>query len=238
MGTRTDAPTPETSPAAAPGPAIARTVVPRRYELVIDEAAFERWLAAIMRAPLVCFDTETTSLDPMQARIVGLSFAIEPGHAAYIPLAHRYAGVPEQLPFESVLTRLKPWFEDSQAKKIGQNVKYDQHVLANHGIALAGVAHDTMLQSYVLESHRLHDMDNLASRHLDVKTLSYAEVAGKGVSQIAFDQVAVDRAAEYSAEDADIGLRLHGALYPRIAADSELTHVYERIELPTREVLF
>jgi len=215
-----------------------RAAVAREYETIFDQAALDRWLAAIEQADLVTFDIETTSLDPMQARIVGISFAIVPGRAAYVPVAHRYAGAPLQLPLDAVLARLKPWLENPRAKKLGQNVKYDQHVLANHGIVLAGVAHDTTLQSYVLESHRLHDMDNLAWRHLDVKTLSYAEVAGKGASQIAFDQVAVDRATEYSAEDADITLQLHGALYPRIAADAELTHVYERIELPTREVLF
>ncbi|HEV8257007.1 MAG TPA: DNA polymerase I [Casimicrobiaceae bacterium] len=215
-----------------------RTAVARQYETILDQAALDRWLAAIEHADLVTFDTETTSLDPMQARIVGISFAIEPGRAAYVPVGHRYAGAPAQLPLDAVLMRLKPWLENPRAKKLGQNVKYDQHVLANHGIALAGVAHDTMLQSYVLESHRLHDMDSLAWRHLDVKPITYAEVAGKGASQIAFDQVAVDRAAEYSAEDADITLQLHGVLYPRVTADAELTHVYERIELPTREVLF
>ena len=158
--------------------------------------------------------------------------------AAYIPLAHRYAGAPIQLALDAVLARLKPWFEDPKAKKLGQNVKYDQHVLANHGIALAGVAHDTMLQSYVLESHRAHDMDSLASRHLDVKTITYAGVTGKGASQIGFEQVAVDRATEYAAEDADVTLQLHGVLYPRLAADTELERVYQDIELPTREVLF
>ena len=224
--------------AAAPDERPPRAAVARQYETILDQDALDRWLAAIERADLVTFDTETTSLDPMQARIVGISFAIEPGRAAYVPVEHRYAGAPAQLPLDAVLTRLKPWLENPRAKKLGHNVKYDQHVLANHGIALAGVAHDTMLQSYVLESHRLHDMDSLAWRHLDVKTITYAEVAGKGASQIAFDQVAVDRATEYSAEDADITLQLHGALYPRVAADAELTHVYERIELPTREVLF
>jgi DNA polymerase I len=224
--------------AASPEEQAPRAVVARHYETILDLAALDRWLAAIERADLVTFDTETTSLDPMQARIVGISFAIEPGRAAYVPVAHRYTGAPAQLPLDAVLARLKPWLENPRAKKLGHNVKYDQHVLANHGIALAGVAHDTTLESYVLESHRLHDMDNLAWRHLDVKTLTYAEVAGKGASQIAFDQVAVDRATEYSAEDADITLQLHGALYPRVAADAELTHVYERIELPTREVLF
>jgi DNA polymerase-1 len=224
--------------AAVPEERPPRAAVTRQYETILDQATLDRWLTAIERADLVTFDTETTSLDPMQARIVGISFAIEPGRAAYVPVEHRYAGAPVQLPLDTVLARLKPWLENPRAKKLGQNVKYDQHVLANHGIALAGVAHDTMLQSYVLESHRLHDMDSLAWRHLDVKTITYAEVAGKGASQIAFDQVAVDRATEYSAEDADITLQLHGALYPRVAADAELTHVYERIELPTREVLF
>ncbi len=220
---------------AAPTP---RDAVPRDYEMVIDDAAFDRWVAAIARAPLVCFDTETTGLDPLQARIVGLSFAIEPGRAAYIPLAHTYAGAPQQLPRDAVLARLKPWFENVQAGKLGQNVKFDQHMLANHGIALAGVAHDTMLESYVLESHRPHDMDSLAGRLLDVKTITYAEVAGKGASQIGFEQVAVDRATEYSAEDADITLQLHDVLRPKVAADTKLDFVYSRIEMPTREVLF
>ena len=210
----------------------------RHYETVLDQAAFERWVAAIEGADLVAFDTETTSPDPMQARLVGLSFAIVPGRAAYLPLEHRYAGAPVQLPLDAVLARLKPWFENAVAKKLGQDVKYAQHVLANHGIALAGVAHDTMLQSYVLESHRTHDIESLARRHLDVNTITYSKVAGKGSAQISFEQVAVDRATEYSAEEADITVQLHGVLYPRLAADVELDHVYHAIELPTREVLF
>ena len=224
---------------AAPPPAAPRQPAPERnYETVLDQAAFERWVAAIERADLVCFDTETTTLDPLQAQLVGVSFAFEPGHAAYIPLMHRYAGAPAQLALDTVLARLKPWFENSRAAKLGQNVKYDQHVLANHGIALAGVVHDTILQSYVLESHRPHDMDSLAWRHLDVKTITYDEVTGKGANRIGFDQVAVERATEYSAEDADVTLQLHRVLYPRIAADAELEHVYKAIEMPTREVLF
>ena len=219
-------------------PEAQRAAKDRIYETVVDDTAFAHWLERLESAQLVCFDTETTSLDPMQARIVGLSFAIEPGRAAYIPLAHRYAGVPPQLPLEDVLARLKPWFENPAREKLGQNVKYDQHVLANHGIALAGVGHDTLLQSYVLESHRPHDMDNLAWRHLDLKTISYAEIAGKGAAQIAFEQVAIDRATEYSAEDADVTLQLHRALYPRVDADAKLAFVYRNIELPTREVLF
>ena len=186
----------------------------------------------------MCFDTETTSLDPMQAKIVGLSFAVEPGLACYIPLAHRYPGAADQLPFDATLARLAPWFADPSRKKVGQNVKYDQHVLANHGLVLAGVAHDTLLQSYVLEAHRPHDMDNLAWRHLNVKTITYAEVAGKGAKQIGFDQVSIDDATAYSAEDADITLQLHGFLYPRVAADPKLDRVYTTIEMPVREVLF
>ena len=219
-------------------PEVPRPLIARDYETVLDHAAFERWLEALQRAELVCFDTETTGLDPMEARIVGLSFSIEPGRAAYIPLTHRYAGAPAQLPIEDVLRRLKPWFEDDTKKKLGQNVKYDQHVLANHGIALAGVAHDTMLQSYVLESQRPHDMDSLAWRHLGVKTITYADVAGKGAGHIGFDQVAIDKATEYSGEDADITLQLHGALYPKLEQNPQLDFIYSTIEMPTREVLF
>ncbi|HWZ73197.1 MAG TPA: DNA polymerase I [Casimicrobiaceae bacterium] len=219
-------------------PEVVRQPIAREYETVLDNATFERWLDAIQRAELVSFDTETTGLDPMEAHIVGLSFSFEPGHAAYIPLTHRYAGVPTQLPIDDVLLRLKPWFEDASRKKIGQNVKYDQHVLANYGIALAGVAHDTLLQSYVLESQRQHDMDSLAWRHLGVKTISYADVAGKGAGHIGFDQVSIDKAAEYSGEDADLTLQLHGALYPKVKQNPQLDFIYSTIEIPTREVLF
>jgi DNA polymerase-1 len=222
-------------PASVPVPS---SPLPRNYECILTWDAFERWFEKIAAAELVCFDTETTSLSPLEAKIVGLSFATTPHEAAYIPLAHRYGDAPTQLPLDAVLARLKPWFADARRAKLGQNVKYDQHVLANHGIALAGVAHDTLLESYVLESHRPHDMDNLASRHLDVKTIAYADVCGKGANQIPFDQVAVDRATEYSAEDADITLQLHQTLYPRVAEQQKLREVYERIELPTREVLF
>jgi len=229
---------PQTAAAPSAAPAVARAPVARHYETILDMAALERLIDAIAQAEIVCFDTQTTSLDPMQARIVGLSFALEPGRAAYIPLVHRYAGAPAQLPLDLVLERLKPWFENPAAKKLGQNVKYDQHVLANHGIALAGVAHDTMLQSYVLESHRPHDLDSLALRRLDVKTLSYAEVTGKGASQIGFDQVSIERATEYAAEDADIVVQLHRVQHPRVAADAGLDFVYSSIEMPTSEVLF
>jgi DNA polymerase I len=219
-------------------PEVVRQPIAREYEAVLDNATFERWLDGIQRAELVSFDTETTGLDPMEARIVGLSFSFEPGRAAYIPLTHRYAGAPTQLPIDDVLRRLKPWFEDTTKKKLGQNLKYDQHVLANYGIALAGVAHDTLLQSYVLESQRAHDMDSLAWRHLGVKTISYADVAGKGAGHIGFDQVSVDKATEYSGEDVDITLQLHGALYPKVKQNPQLDFIYSTIEIPTREVLF
>ena len=212
--------------------------VPRHYETIVDEVSLARWIEAIGRADLVCFDTETTGLDPLEARIVGLSFAVEPGHACYIPLAHRYPGAPDQLPLDATLARLARWFADPARRKLGQNVKYDQHVLANHGVQLDGVAHDTLLQSYVLEAHRPHDMDNLAWRHLNVKTITYAEVAGKGAKQIGFDQVDIADATAYSAEDADITLQLHASLYPRVAADPKLDYVYTAIELPVREILF
>jgi len=219
-------------------PEVVRQPIAREYEAVLDDAAFERMVDEMQGAELVSFDTETTGLDPMEAQIVGLSFSFEPGRASYIPLTHRYAGVPSQLPIDDVLRRLKPWFEDPTRKKIGQNVKYDQHVLANYGIALAGVAHDTLLQSYVLESQRSHDMDSLAWRHLGVKTISYADVAGKGAGHIGFDQVSIDKAAEYSGEDVDIALQLHGVLYPKVQQNPQLDFIYSTIEMPTREVLF
>ncbi|HEY2862623.1 MAG TPA: DNA polymerase I [Casimicrobiaceae bacterium] len=216
----------------------ARAPVPRHYETILDFAALDGWIDAIVRAELVSMHTETTSPDPMQARIVGLSVAIGPGRAAYIPLTHGYAGAPPQLPLDEVLARLKGWFENPAARKLGHNVKHQQHVLANHGIALAGVVDDTMLQSYVLESHRPNDLINLASRRLDLKMLSYAEVAGKGASQIGFDQVSVERATEYSAENADVTTQLHRVQQPRVSADTGLDFVYSSIEMPTRDVLF
>ncbi len=208
------------------------------YETVLDAAAFERWMSAIEHAELVAFDTETTSLDPMTAQIVGVSLALEPGAACYIPLTHRYPGAPDQLDRSVVLARLAPWLASDRQGKLGQNLKFDQHALANHGLALAGVAHDTLLQSYVLESHRAHDLDSLAWRQLDWKTLSYNEVCGKGSGQICFDQVSVERATEYSAEDVDVTLRLHHKLFPRIATDGKIERIYREIELPVREILF
>ena len=209
-----------------------------RYECILTEAQLDAWLKKIMQAELVCVDTETTGLDSMTAQLVGISFAIEAHHAAYLPLAHHYPGAPDQLKREPALQKLKPWLESVAHKKLGQNLKYDQHIFANHGIKLAGIAEDTLLQSYVLESHKPHDMDNLALRHLGVKTITYEEVAGKGAKQICFDQVAIDTATQYAAEDADITLQLHQTLSPQIKVQGRLDAVYRNIELPARQVLF
>jgi len=209
----------------------------RRYELILDEPALERWLERVMAADLVAFDTETTSLDPMTAELVGFSFSIEPGEACYIPVGHRYTGAPDQLSLVRVLERLKPWLEDASRAKVGQNLKYDTHVLENHGVRLAGVAHDTLLQSYVLEAHRNHDMDSLAARHLNRRTIRYEDVAGKGAAQIGFEQVPVDRAALYSAEDAEVTMHLHRTLHPRVSAEPALERIYRDIEIPVSRVL-
>jgi DNA polymerase-1 len=229
-------------PAAEAGSAEATAAAPRApYESVLTPAQLEKWLARIGAAPLVALDTETTSLDPMAARLVGISLAVAGEHgnlACYIPLAHRYPGVPEQLPFEATLERLKPWLQSEQHKKVGQHLKYDAHVLANHGIRLAGIGHDTMLQSYVLEAHRSHNLDDLAERHLGRTTIRYEEVCGKGASRIGFDEVALDRATEYAAEDAEVTLALHQALWPRLEKVPQLRNVYEAIEIPVSKILF
>jgi DNA polymerase-1 len=208
------------------------------YETVLRQHQLDEWLARINAAPLVSVDTETTALDPMKAQLVGIALSIEPGCSAYLPLAHRYAGVPDQLPIDSVLEQLKPWLENPARFKVGQNLKYDKHVFANHGIELNGIAHDTLLESYVLESHRPHDMDNLALRHLDAKTIKYDEVTGKGAARIDFDQVDIERATRYAAEDADITLQLHQHLYPQISTDPKLGYIYRALEMPVLDVLF
>ncbi|HMM50742.1 MAG TPA: DNA polymerase I [Burkholderiaceae bacterium] len=207
------------------------------YETVLDDEALERWIARIEAADLVAFDTETTSLDPMAAELVGLSLSIAPWEACYVPVAHRYAGAPAQLAREHVLARLRGWLEDPARAKVGQNLKYDTHVLENHGVRLAGVAHDTLLESYVLEAHRNHDLDSLAERHLGRRTVTYQEVAGKGASQIGFEQVPIERAARYAAEDADVAMHLHRTLYPRIAGHERLERIYREIEIPVSVVL-
>ena len=208
------------------------------YETLLDWPAFDAWLAKISAAELTAFDTETTGLDPMVATLVGMSFATVEGEAAYLPLSHRYADAPAQLPLSEVLAKLKPWLESETHRKLGQNLKYDAHILANHGIALAGIAEDTLLESYVLESDKSHDMDSLASRHLGLKTLTYAEVCGKGAKQIGFGEVELARPTEYAADDADITLCLHHALAAQLAAVPALAALYRDIELPTARVLF
>ncbi len=227
----------EAEPAAQPeAPSAPAAPQETRYETVLTEAQLQDWLARIDAAELTSVDTETTSLEPMRAQLVGISLCCEPGIAAYIPVAHRYQDAPEQLSREHVLSVLKPWLENPAKPKVGQNLKYDSHVFANHGVKLTGIVHDTLLESYVFESHRAHDMDSLALRHLNHKTITFEEVCGKGASQIGFDQVDIERATAYAAEDADITLRLHHAMLPHINTDG-LRFVYEKIEVPTSVVL-
>lgn len=208
------------------------------YESILTWEDFSRWLALIEAAELTSVDTETTDLDPFAARLVGISFALEPGQAAYLPLGHSYAGAPTQLPLTEVLARLKPWLESERHAKLGQHLKYDRHIFANHGIALRGIRDDTLLESYVLESDKPHDLGSLAARHLGLATISYDAVTGKGAARISFSQVAVDRASEYAAEDADVTLRVHQHLLSRLSVEPTLERLYRDIELPVAEVLF
>ena len=208
------------------------------YQIIRDQAILATWLDRLRAAELFAFDTETTSLDYLRARIVGVSFAISPYQAAYLPLAHDYPGAPAQLDREAVLNKLRPLLEDPQQAKLGQNLKYDRHVLANHGIHLRGIRHDTMLESYVLNSTATrHDLDSLAAQYLGVTTIHYEDVAGRGAKQLSFNQVPLEQAGPYAAEDADIALRLHQHLWPQLEKEPRLKCLYEEIELPLIDVL-
>ncbi|QWD17559.1 DNA polymerase I [Polynucleobacter paneuropaeus] len=222
-----------TSPSAEAG--AMQSAVEKNYECILDEASLDKWIQKIQEASLTAVDTETTSLDALAAQLVGISLSVTSGEACYIPVGHLNA--PEQLKRDDVLDRLKPWLESKTHYKVGQNLKYDAHIFANYGITLQGVEFDTLLESYVLESHMSHNMDSLADRHLGMKTIKYEEVCGKGVHQIGFDQVDLQTATEYAAEDADITLRLHLALWPQIQANPGLLYIYEKIEMPAMRVL-
>ena len=209
--------------------------IEKTYECIVDEAGLDKWLKKIESAQLTAVDTETTSLDALAAELVGISLSVQPGEACYIPVAHRNGEA--QLDRATVLARIRPWLESKTHLKVGQNLKYDAHIFANYGITLNGIAFDTLLESYVLESHLPHNMDSLAERHLGMKTIRYEEVCGKGVHQIGFDQVDLKIATDYAAEDADITLRLHLELWPQIQENPGLLYVYEKIEMPAMRVL-
>ncbi len=222
--------------------ALADTPMPQRainlkYDTLFTWEAFDNWLAKIQAADLVALDTETTSLDAMRAEIVGLSFSVTPGEAAYIPLAHDYPDAPAQLPRAEVLAKLKPWLENAAKAKLGQHIKYDRHVFANHGIEVQGYAHDTMLQSYVLEVHKPHGLASLAQRHLGRSGINYEDLCGKGAHQIKFNQVDIAKAAEYSCEDSDQTLDVHRVLWPRLQANDKLRFIYD-LEMQSSETLY
>ncbi len=239
------------APAAAPAAGIARqwasdasdapvpaaAAIERHYECVTTDAQLDAWITRVEAASLTAVDTETTSLEPMNAELVGISLSTAPGIACYIPVGHRYPGAPDQLGRDHVLARLRHWLEGESFPKVGQNLKYDAHIFENHGVRLAGIVHDTLLQSYVLESHRRHDMDDLALRHLGETTITYEQVAGKGAKQIGFAEVSIESATAYAAEDADITLRLHHVLYPQVAAIEPMDRLYREIEIPVARVL-
>ncbi|MDB5998481.1 MAG: polymerase, partial [Rhizobacter sp.] len=226
----TDAAGETTVPVVAPA-------MDRHYDTIFTFDALDAWLRKVQDAPLTAIDTETDSLDPIKARIIGISLAVVPGEAAYIPLRHDYPGAPDQLPFDEVIARLKPWLENPNAAKLGQHIKYDAQVLQSVGVNVQGYQHDTMLQSYVLEAHLKHNLDALAQRHVGRKGLSYEDVCGKGVNQIPFSQVDIARASEYSCEDSELTMHVHQTLWPQIEATPDLRHVYERIEMPVAHLL-
>ncbi|MCB2426908.1 DNA polymerase I [Methylophaga pinxianii] len=208
------------------------------YETILTQQQLDNWLARLQKAELFAFDTETTSLNYLQARIVGMSFAIKAGEAAYLPLAHDYPGAPDQLDFDNTLALMKPLLEDPKALKVGQNLKYDRHILLNHGIDLQGIAHDTMLQSYVLDSTATrHDMDSLAEKYLNRSTIHFEDIAGKGKKQLTFNEIGLEEASPYACEDADITLQLHHILWPKIQAIPSLETVYRELEMPLLPVL-
>ncbi len=221
---------------AAPAPKVLRAPT-AGYETILSWEAFDAWLARLQAAELVALDTETNSLDEMRAEIVGISFSVEPGKAAYIPVAHRYPDAPEQLPRDEVLAKLKPWLENPAAHKLGQHIKYDRHVFANHGIEVQGYTHDTMLQSYVLEVHMPHGLSSLAERHAGRSGITFEDLCGKGANQICFDQVDIGKAAEYSCEDSDQTLDVHRVLWPQLQANDKLRFIYE-LEIASSETLY
>jgi DNA polymerase-1 len=233
-----DVPRAGVPPAAVPLELTIRAEEVCEYETILTEEQLNAWMLRLEGAEIAALDTETTSIDPFRAELVGISLAVERACAAYIPVGHRYTGAPEQLSLDCVLGRLKPWLEDPSRAKVGQNIKFDMHVFANYSVRLAGVQHDTLIQSYVLESHKSHDMDNLAERHLQLKTTTYDEVTGKGARRISFEQVAVEQATVYGAEDADVTLRLHRAMCPQVDHDEKLCRIYRDIEMPVMQVLF
>ncbi len=210
----------------------------RNYECVLDKKSLAKWIKKLKAAPLIAFDTETTSVDYMEAELVGVSFAVTPGEAAYVPVAHDYVGAPDQISLSDLLSALTPILEDPAIKKVGQNLKYDMSVLARYNVALNGIAYDTMLESYVYNSVATrHNMDALAAKYLDVKTVHFEDIAGKGAKQLTFNQIPLEQAADYAAEDADITLQLHEALWPQVAKEPTLVKVFEEIELPLLGVL-
>ncbi len=230
----------ELEPAIEEGasPAVSEPDVAVDYEIVAEQKQLDAWLKALKDSELFAFDTETTSLHAMEAKIVGLSFAVEPGKAAYVPLAHDYMGAPDQLDRDQVLAALKPLLEDANKAKVGQNLKYDRNVLRNHGIELRGIAFDTMLESYVTNSTGgRHDMDSLALRYLDYRCTSFEDIAGKGAKQLTFNQIKIEDAAPYAAEDADITLRLHRRLWPELEQVDSLKRVFTDLEMPLVPVL-
>jgi DNA polymerase-1 len=228
----------ESGVAPADMPATLAAAEENDYQLVLDQAALDDWLAKLQRAELFAFDTETTSLDYMQAEVVGVSFAVEAGQAAYVPLAHSYPGAPEQLDRDAVLARLKPLLEDSARHKVGQHMKYDINVLARYGIALQGLAYDTMLESYVLDATATaHNMDALADKYLERKTVHFEDIAGKGAKQLTFDQIPLEQAGPYAAEDADVTLQLHQTLWPKLQAEAGLATLLTELEIPLVPVL-